>query len=52
MDNTIKKYEILPENTYNFDEAGFLMGVISTTLVVTRSERAGKASLIQPGNKE
>ena len=37
---------------YNFDETGFIMGVISTAMVVTSSERAGRAKAKQPGNRE
>jgi hypothetical protein len=31
------------EDIYNFDETGFMMGVISTKIVVTRSEGRGRA---------
>ena len=37
---------------YNFDETGFQMGMILTTIVVTSSERHGKAKMKQPGNRE
>lgn len=50
--NTVAKYGILDEDFHNFDEAGFMMGIISTTMVVTSSERRGKATLAQPGNRE
>jgi hypothetical protein len=33
------KYGILDDDTYNFDEAGFMMGMILTGVVVTSSER-------------
>jgi hypothetical protein len=36
--NTIRKYGIQEEDIYNFDEAGFLIGVIATAKVVTSSE--------------
>ena len=39
VENTKAKYSILDNNTYNFDESGFMMGVISTGAVVTGSER-------------
>ena len=32
-------YGIYDEDTYNFDETGFMMGKISAQLVVTGSER-------------
>ncbi|KAF2180151.1 CENP-B protein [Zopfia rhizophila CBS 207.26] len=48
-----KKYGILNEDTYNFDETGFMMGVIHPFMVVTSSNRrAGKTQYVQPGNKE
>jgi hypothetical protein len=50
--NMVAKYGILPEDTYNFDETGFQMGVISTSKVVTRSERRGRPRTKQPGNRE
>ena len=39
VQNIKAKYGILDDDTYNFDEAGFMMGVISTGAVVTASER-------------
>ncbi len=50
--NTKAKYGILDEDTYNFDETGFMMGVIFPGMVVTTSEGRGKAKLAQPGNRE
>ena len=50
--NTIAKYSIRDEDIYNFDETGFLMGIISKTLVVTSSDCTANAKLIQPGNRE
>ncbi|KFZ25103.1 hypothetical protein V502_00412, partial [Pseudogymnoascus sp. VKM F-4520 (FW-2644)] len=35
--NTIAKYGIYEADIYNFDETGFMMGVISTAMVVTRA---------------
>ena len=52
VQNTIAKYGIQEADIYNFDETGFQMGVISTTMVVTSSERHGKAKAKQPGNRE
>ena len=52
VQNTIAKYGIQEADIYNFDETGFQMGVISTTMVVTSSERHGKAKAKQPGNLE
>ena len=50
--NTIAKYGIQDADTYNFEETGFMMGMISTAMVVTSSERRGKPKLAQPGNRE
>ena len=52
MKNTIAKYSICDEDIYNFDETGFIMGVISTGMVVTSSDGRAKAKKIQPGNRE
>ena len=46
------KYGICDEDVYNFDEAGFMMGKITTQLVVTGSERRGRPKAVQPGNRE
>ncbi|KAK8869333.1 DDE superfamily endonuclease [Apiospora arundinis] len=40
--NTITKYGIQEEDIYNFDETGFLMGQISSEMVVTTSDRRGR----------
>jgi hypothetical protein len=50
--NTIAKYGINDADIYNFDETGFMMGVISTGMVVTSSDGRTKAKRIQPGNRE
>jgi hypothetical protein len=50
--NVKAKYGILDDDTYNFDEAGFLMGVIGTELVVTGIERRNRPKAVQPGNRE
>ena len=46
------KYGIVNSDIYNFDETGFMIGIISTVMVVTSSERAGRAKAKQPGNRE
>jgi hypothetical protein len=46
------QYRILDEDTYNFDETGFQMGVIATARVVTGNDRAGRPRTVQPGNRE
>ena len=50
--NTIAKYGIAESDIYNFDETGFMMGVISTATVVTSSDGRAKAKKVQPGNRE
>ena len=50
--NTKAKYGILDDDTYNFDETRFIMGIIFAGMVVTTSEGRGKAKLAQPGNRE
>jgi len=50
--NTRAKYGILDNDIYNFDESGFLMGVISRTIVVTSSEAKNPPKGLQPGNRE
>jgi hypothetical protein len=46
------KYGIADEDMYNFDKSGFLMGKISSQLVVTGSEKPGKRKKLQPGDRE
>ena len=52
LKNTIAKYGIRESEIYNFDETGFMMGFITTGMVVTSSDRQGKAKTVQPGNRE
>ena len=48
----IAKYGVVDADIYNFDETGFMMGVISTGIVVTNAERRAQAKLVQLGNRE
>jgi hypothetical protein len=52
VQHTQATYGILEEDTYNFDEVGFMMGRISAQLVVISSERAARPKAIQPGSRE
>ena len=52
VEQTKAKYGICDEDVYNFDEAGFMMGKITTQLVVTASERRGRPKAVQPGGRE
>jgi hypothetical protein len=50
--NMRAKYGIQDADLYNFDETGFMMGMITPSMVVTRAERSGRAKTVQPGNRE
>ena len=50
--DTKAKYGVHDEDTHNFDEIGFQMGVIGSMKVVTASERRIRPKLIQPGDRE
>jgi hypothetical protein len=52
VEDTKAKYGIQDEDTYNFDESGFMMGMISTRAVVTGAERRGRPKSVQQGNRE
>jgi hypothetical protein len=52
---TKQKYGILDEDTYNFDETGFAMGLITgsgSSKVLTSSESVGRATSMQPGDRK
>ena len=48
----VAKYGILEQDIYNFDEAGFAMGVIATAKVVTSLEAKSRLKTTQLGNRE
>lgn len=50
--NTIAKYGISESDIYNFDKTGFMMGVISTGIVVTSAERHGRPKISSTGKIE
>ncbi|USP80258.1 hypothetical protein yc1106_07532 [Curvularia clavata] len=52
VEQTKAKYGICDEDVYNFDEAGFSMGKITTQLIITASERRARPKAIQPGSRE
>ena len=52
VQNVKAKYGIVDDDIYNFDETGFMMGIIFAGMVVTTSDSRGKAKLAQPGNRE
>ena len=52
VQNIKAKYGILDKDTYNFDETGFMMGMIFNGIVVTTLDGRGRAQLVQSGNRE
>ena len=52
VQNVKAKYGILDEDTYNFDETGFTMGVGNRLKVVTASERRTEPIGVQQGDRE
>ena len=50
--DTIAKYGVTEEDIFNFDETGFQMGVISTSKVITTSDRKGRLRTKQLGNRK
>jgi hypothetical protein len=52
VQDTCQTYGILDEDIYNFDETGFMMGIASTSKVITSSDTIGRATVIQPGDRE
>ena len=50
--NIIAKYGVQEADIYNFDETGFMIGIISTGMVVTSAERRGRPKIAQQGNRE
>ena len=48
--NMRAKYAIQDCDLYNFDETGFMIGVINgNSTVITGSEQKGRAKRLQPG---
>ncbi|SCO92506.1 uncharacterized protein FRV6_16634 [Fusarium oxysporum] len=52
VENTIAKYGIRSDDIYNFDETGFIIGMIASGMVVTGAERRGRPKSVQPGSRE
>jgi hypothetical protein len=46
------KYSIIDEDMYNFNKSGFLIGKISSQLVVTGLEKPRKQKKLQPGDRK
>ncbi|KAM3066847.1 hypothetical protein ACMFMG_012173 [Clarireedia jacksonii] len=47
-----EEYGIVDADIWNFDETGFMMGIIYSHMVVTKADRCGRAKKIQPGDRE
>jgi hypothetical protein len=43
MYNTKAKYSIFDKDTYNIDETGFIIGIITPTIVITTLDGYSKA---------
>jgi Tc5 transposase DNA-binding domain/helix-turn-helix, Psq domain len=52
VENMRVKYSVLDCDFYNFDETGFMIGIISLAMVVTRADRRGRGKAVQPSNRE
>ncbi|KAL2885016.1 hypothetical protein HOO65_090311 [Ceratocystis lukuohia] len=52
VENTIAKYGITRADIYNFDETGFMMGVVASEMVVTGTQRRGKAKIAQSRSRK
>lgn len=52
VEETRQAYGIQDTDIYNFDETGFMIGVASTSKVVTSCETVSRATSIQPGNRD
>ena len=52
VQNMRAKYGVLDCDFYNFDETGFMMGIICAAMVVTCADRRGRGKAVQPGNRE
>jgi hypothetical protein len=52
VQNMRTKYGVLDCDFYNFDETGFIIGIICAAMVVTHADRRGRGKAVQPGNRE
>ena len=50
--DTMAEHGIIKEDVYNFDETGFMMGVIVSGMVVTSTERRARPRQAQQGNRD
>jgi hypothetical protein len=52
VENIWAKYGIVDSDFYNFDEMGFMMGIITPAIVVTHIDRRSRGKVVQPSNRE
>ena len=52
VENIRAKYSVLDYDFYNFDETGFIIGIIYPVIVVTYTDRRDKGKVVQLGNRE
>ncbi|KAF7569210.1 hypothetical protein PtrM4_116250 [Pyrenophora tritici-repentis] len=52
IEKTKAELSICDKDIYNFDEASFIMGKITTQLVITGVERRGRPKTLQLGNRD
>ena len=50
--NMKAKYGIVDCDFYNFDETGFMIGMIQSSMIVAHVERKERSKKVQPGNRE
>lgn len=48
----IAKYGIFDVDVHNFDEAGFMMEIMSTEMAVTSAHKISSTRIVQLGNRE
>jgi hypothetical protein len=46
VENIRAKYGILDYDFYNFDETGFIIGIICAVIVVTRTDRRSRGKAV------
>jgi hypothetical protein len=52
VEDTRVRFGTADQDVFNFDETGFMIGVASTSKVITNSDTVGRATVVQPGNRE
>jgi hypothetical protein len=52
VENIRAKYKVLDYDLYNFDETGFIIGMICPAIVITHADRCSRSKAIQLGNQE